>query len=795
MTERRENLVNRDLERIGVQLRTHISYLQRKILQLREASRDFEASKSLRFSYAVDFSEVYSYLFFGLNAELDLLRFPKDLRRKLFNERRIALVHLFEEVSDRIFLLPPHADELWGTLKRISREAAGGHSVWLRVEEAFCAFEPRHRKVLEMLSEGKDVGDNELADVISVIAADFDSLCASVGSIVSAHDSLNAVFRELGRLKERKRLVTSIDPLLRQCRAPLPLPQPDGCEIERLMRWLADAARKNREEARREDLRASTSREDETGKKVLSRAIDAKALISLREANAIFREFDARLVLVTRDLEILRLAREPWLAKEGFAGIEDCVRSIDGFFLDFLLRGFSNDSKCREWIQETGVLLGDMEEAALSQLRLLKRNISAGHLLQRQVDKMVANSLSDWASHINLRLSRSASQVDWYSQASKDAEAQLNPDTRVLLRNLWTFVCSPVYADASEDRIAKDWGQFLRDTMISLFVGVLGEAPARELVQLLVEDGSEEVRVFTHEPSLPGLSLVNGRHRAAFLKLRTSRAWTTKTRGKNVRNTTLELVGEIIAGGKNPEAFLVIGFVLALLGRMRDAARCIDYSLTLEGDMSRGDAYLLLGTVQRILAIDEGLVKASTLEEAFDNIRKAEAELDSTQDARLVCERASLVILFHNYHSRLVAREPTAEFSLAREDPKKLLGELRAIRQSATDEALKLRLITTEACGWATLEEPDFQSAREALSDAQELRKKSKLRGGAEVEWTSALVEAEESLAGQRIVETSEYAQRFLSWGDAGQETDGVRGSMSYAYAALLERRLKEFST
>src|SRR5215204_1441618 len=169
--------------------------LRDRINELRYSTRYVE--EDIKLYFAVDFSEVFSYLHLTREAEanvkiLGVSLDPQNLKQNVL-QYRLGLTYLFDSFNHPLYILPSHTQEMWSSLvseeteKKVSDDQAESLLEGIRT----LGGEPKQLlESLENREQSKDVSQ-ELLDFVK--SPDFAPLCVDVSEFVSWYKSAHAL--------------------------------------------------------------------------------------------------------------------------------------------------------------------------------------------------------------------------------------------------------------------------------------------------------------------------------------------------------------------------------------------------------------------------------------------------------------------------------------------------------------------------------------------------------------------------------------------------------------------------
>ncbi|HYJ85531.1 MAG TPA: hypothetical protein VEW46_05730 [Pyrinomonadaceae bacterium] len=524
--------------------------LRERLLELRYFF-DWEKEGTTLY-YAVDFSEIFSYLHRDEEDDRKVIGVSLDQQNSESNalHYRLALTHLFNSFAKPLYILPSHVLEMWSYVKtagiRIGKKP-GYEEQPNQLIEGIRSLPNEVKSLLNSLGDKTQslAASQQLLNFVK--SAEFGPLCVDVSEFVAWHkrgNVLNNLIRQ-GRLSPRISnllLVNNIDPSL--------LPEPSHEEITKIVRIF-------------ETLHA--------GRPPFATNVDARAFLVLRNLNQILAQAGIRIILITRDTQLLRvvntLAEERWFQWDE---ARRCVRGIESIFIDLTLTSTTSLDSKRKWVTESERKLGLMYESVQLTLNRMKTDTSV-QSFAAMGERVLKDTTQLWDQHINIKLSLASKAIPWLGKAFLDISKEDLPETfkpfraeYQILQNLVEYLSTNTYRDLAVEDVKNIWRGIETDCLRIGFLNLLGEEGAKKVSRILTQTfttPSGISKTILHSRRflrMPSLQLVSKTYQGKLKALRTQDK-------EQFEKMLVSLITEVVSGFDEPEDLLVMAFLLGLL--------------------------------------------------------------------------------------------------------------------------------------------------------------------------------------------------------------------------------------
>ncbi|HSS20056.1 MAG TPA: hypothetical protein VLL54_08275 [Pyrinomonadaceae bacterium] len=699
--------------------------------ELKVLSRLRERISELRFSlvyeetttlcYAVDFSEIFSYLnqedaeaVKGVGVSLD---FQNVERNSL--QHRLALTHLFNGFADTLYVLPSHMLELWTYVRsQVGKRAIDGPKAGELLEAAVRNLSPATKSLLESLGheEQPERVSQELLEFVK--SRDFGPLCVDVSNFVAWFKRGNALKKLLDEIINPRfdKLLTTHSVVLSE------LKEPSENEISKIVDVF------------------STFR---SHRNPFATRVDARAFLFLRNLNQLLARANTRLILVTRDTHLLevarRLADESWF---GWAESRQCVRGIESIFLDLILRSSPSPQTKRLWINQSEEKLAKMSdsvERTLNQIRAGEPYPS--QQLLNAGKRVLKDTIQLWDQHINVKLSLASNSVPWLGKSFRDMSDSDQTDRFVnlkdykILKNLLDYFSTATYRDIAVEDVKAIWSGIETDCLRMGFLNVLGDEGAERISNILTQTltppfGASQVLLHSKRfIKMPSLRLISKSYQDTLGSL--------NRLDKGTFDRALNpIITEIVSGSDEPEDLLVMAFFLGLLEEWNQALEVIAACKKVVGNLAADVLptkiipsevdYLSATIKQRLAQIKSDTTEAAQLYlEALKDIHQARES--NPKDARYLVSEAAVTMMYHE-STTLVCPWPLDSDMSSSEDgvlspaaAKSQLHEALNLATAGNDRRLAAIILNNLAFSEVFAELPNFEAAEEHVSAMKKL--------------------------------------------------------------------------
>jgi hypothetical protein len=530
---------------MSAQTDEHERRVSRLLADLRylRADRNFQGTTY----YATDFSEVHAYVT-PRRDEHDVVTLGL-----IDDESRyaIALNRLFTAFAEKIYLLPPHVEELQLYAAHANRDAFHAINYQDEVRNVLRELSEDDRERLIRLRGQGSQNDEDVKFAATLVKERFARYCEQVGRYQLAWSGSASVLSQLEAMVRGGSLDLNL-------RIPGVVPHDlrsliGKDEVEGIFQRIMKCSRRQ----------AANTRQ-------LSKLRDARALLWLRELNRhLFPH--ARVILVSRDTLLPLVAGELEQTQSfGWPDASTHVRGLQSIYLDLLSRA-EGDTNVDCWLDATENLLRQFQ-------------YSLGHLEPHDVIRgdIMRRAARHWDEQANLRLSLLIRLDDrWLNNVDPEPRTSRPPapdDPVALLTSLWDFVYSDRYHKFAHEQLAEAWNAVQEDSLYLVFVEQLNV----ELVDTIRSALSR------HDQQRPGV-IVRSRYsllcKLTFSDRRLQRAFDRLRRLGNSLSEVQEVFREAISVTVDcedrSEGFLFMALILAIQERWQDALRLAHQALLL----------------------------------------------------------------------------------------------------------------------------------------------------------------------------------------------------------------------
>lgn len=678
--------------------------------------------------YAVDFSEIFSYLHYDEEEDRNIIGVTLDLQdsEKNFFQYRLGLTHLFNSFASPLYILPSHTLEMWNYARSQVKAKAFTEDQAIRLFERTRSLSPDLKSLLGSLKEGdesKKISQELLAFVKS---PEFGPLCVDVSEFVNSYKKGNV----LKNLIRDGRVSTRIDNLLLDHGIKFTeLKEPSTEEVSEIFQKFPRANRY---------------------RSPFSTRVDARAFLFLRNMNRLLNPKNAQLILVTRDTHLLEIAQAIG-DNPSFEWNEarQCLRGIESIFLDLILASVSSPEAKRAWISESEGKLARMQEAVehtLAGVRFNNTQSQAVHFAQMGKN-VLKESAQLWEEHINLKLSLSSNFIPWLEHSLHEASSgQKMPESfkgfrraYQTLTNLLEYFSKETYRTAATEDVESIWKGIEIDCMSMGLLNALGQEGADTLSQILAQTlitPSGEKRTIIHSKlfhKMPSLQLVSRTYRRKLSSLRMEGS-------EEYEKILYSIITEAVSGRNKPEDFLIMAFLLGLLNEWEQALVAIEKCYELIADLPPSPSppiipsevdYFASAIKRRLAQISDDPLGATRLYiEAYKDIVRARQAIPD--DVRYLVAESASANLYRELVNKLGLETATDEAGiraglpyeiLSQSDAKMQYSRALSIAKNNGDIRMTVVILNNLAFTEVFADTPSFEEADSYIKEMDEIVK------------------------------------------------------------------------
>lgn len=549
-----------------------------------------------RIFYAVDFSELYSYINQYGDANIHSLGVGLDDsdQETSFRQHRLALEHLFNSFSDKLFLLPPYLAEVWGYGKNNQELENHYRNNLAGAQEFLTALDETELEFLQNLPSTAELSPVQKEKLLQIVKDDFETICDEATGFLAWQQqafSLRSLFKE-------NKVSSALEEIL-------------GSEESSLLM----------EPTVREESQVFTCFPREVIKrKFYQKLIDARAIVYLEKINRLLAPRSEKLLLVTRDSS-MRDALVTLDSQKDYNSLKlsDFLRDPETIFFDLILLGTSPDKKL-DWLNDSVNELRKIEDQLVKMI-----NPDESPMDRKSIDYRIAESnetilqttFKRWDERINLQLSLASREINWLNDAVFSSAAhysdQSNEAARKLasVRNLFVFIKqNQEFETDAVSEVEKIWQDIIFDTLRIQFLRLFKTTNLEPIGEILAS------KLFTTQgggvllppssslmPYIEFTSLIYDERLAAFRH--------NASRSDHSTADVKALVVEVTTGIAEPEDFLFMAFILGILEFWQESLQTIEEvwkfppEIFTKFSFDQAQAYYFRGFVKRKLGENE----------------------------------------------------------------------------------------------------------------------------------------------------------------------------------------------
>lgn len=699
---------------------TNLKKYRAKFERLRHCLTDLQtdvadAGNNRKIYYAIDFSELYSYLnqysaksFNALGVALE----PSD-KVTTSRQHRLALEHLFNSLSDKLFILPPYVIEMWAYSK--NRTGLEDHYFALRgdAQNLLAGLDASQLEFLQRLESGSVLSEDEKKKLLEIVKHEFEAICAEATSFVAwRHQAVN-----LKNLLQTKKISTEMDEILPDSETAPPF-QPNLQEEAEVFQCFPKNVRH----------------------KYYQKRIDSRAIIYLRKINETLSKRSEKLLLITRDSSMREAVEELSRNDVHYPQLAAYLRDPETVFFDLILQGKPTEKKL-DWLNESVNELRNIEDQLVEIINVSHHSdrTRLNYPLAEPKEAVLKNTFKGWDERINIQLSLASKTVEWLggrAEIELPAEGD-DPEIQTKItsiKNLFAFIkSSESFETDAISEVRKIWQDItyesLRIKFLDLFKPVALESIGNVLADRLFDSRTVS---FLLPPSASIMPFIKFTSEVYEQRLEEFRKNNKINRSKNdLRN----LIVEATTGIAEPEDFLFMAFILGILELWKESHQMIEEVLTFDpvklekNNFDLSQAYYFRGFIRRKKGerSDDLSYEIIHYEYAFYDIQTALEE--KREDPRYLKEYGAIV-LFYEESWRLLERSEDYRYNILSirgrnkdlnlECAKEYLRkgwEIQKDRYMLSDDTrLKIEILNNIVYAEVISENPNFETTEPLLS-------------------------------------------------------------------------------
>lgn len=666
-----------------------------------------------RILYAVDFSELYSYVAPGEDA--DIVHAGPDFDEAMHARHvRLGLEHLFRSTADTVYMLRPHVEELYNYVRRQTPSAAHAARARGQIERWWEQLDADEQALLERAAGGGRLNDHARERLVELVRGNFERVCYEAAEIVAWQTSGLPRLREL---VDQGHLVWGMSAGLAAVGVTgLDLGTLDPASVQPIHDALTEGA---------------------SGPQ-WSRVRDARALLALRTLEERTPD-DVRVVLVTRDQKMRAAVDRLGAEDPVWQAVRTRFRSLETQLLSLTLAGARSPRQRLVWINETDDMLREMEDAVGRVARRRGVSQTDAHL-DELAERLRISTMSLWEEHLSLRLGQAAVTLDWL-EGMLDEQTARDEQAADVGRALWTFVKSDRFQERADSVMSSLRDELMLEAMRMLFAAILG--PRLERVMWALTAGSQVVKrgerrhvaVATERRRYQMrcvLEFASPQYREALRRLK---RWHDQAEDRlgEIRTVFLERVDEAVRSEPDSEGVLFMAFVFGMLDLWEEAALLAQHCRPPANRVAASEALYFQAFAERKLG-ERAKSDAEALqryEGAWSRVREAAGKRAARvrhdrPEPRYLKEEATIALLFHeaqNPARYAVTHEPTpaplgGPGAVTVPEAIALLERAAAAAEHARDERLLIEIHNNLAYILVQLDPPQVDRAGRHISVA-----------------------------------------------------------------------------
>lgn len=714
---------------LDIELEEELSALKKlreRVNELRYAMDYFDKETTLY--YAVDFSEIFSYLHYDEEDDRNIIGVTLDLQdqERRFLQYRLALTHLFNSFADTLYVLPSHTIEMWAYARTQARKKGVTEDQAARLLERTRSLNPDLKVLLDSLKDKAQSPKISHQLLTFVKSSEFGPLCVDVSEFVNSYKRGNV----LRNLIANGRISTRTDSILRKHGITFAeLKEPSEDEISQVFNKFPPVVKK---------LRPFSTR------------VDARAFLFLRNINQLLTRANARMILITRDTHLLEIAQS--IGNDSPLGWNDArqsLRGIESIFLDLILTSSPSRESKRRWVLESDLKLATIQDSLQRSLNQIHRDrsYSVSPPLASVGKRVLNDTVQLWDQHINVKLSLASTFMPWLGETFQKISSHDDlPETFKTFRheyqtltNLLEYFSTPTYRSVAGQDIEAIWNGIEMDCIRMGLLNILGKEGAERISQIFAQTlttPSGDSKTILHSKrffKMPSLQLVSKKYRDKLKLLQTANT-------DEYEKALVSIIREAVSGFNKPEDFLIIAFLLGLLDEWHQAFEVMEKCRQVIADLPPSslldriippEVDYFSSAIKRRLAQMSGdtATEAKLYLDAYDDITNARNA--APDEPRYLVAEAATAMLYHELLKR-VGSDAGVSFY-----PPKILSEAEAKAQSKraldllpTDEVrLRAVILNNLAFGAVLADNPSFEEAEfyirqidEAIKNADEVQ-------------------------------------------------------------------------
>ncbi|HEX8733934.1 MAG TPA: hypothetical protein VF721_01335 [Pyrinomonadaceae bacterium] len=700
--------------------KSNLKIYREKLERLRNCLTDLQdditdVSKGHRLFYAIDFSELYAYLNQQENKTVYGVGLEDSDSETSSRQHRLALEHLFNTLSEKLFILPPYVIEIWSYGKSRSQLGEHFHDRRLDAQKLLAELSSEDVEFLQTLNSETLLTEEKKKRLLGIVKENFEKICYEA----THFDTWREQAVNLQNLFRDKKISSEISEILSEAETGQIEPPTIQEETEVFQCFPRSATRK----------------------KFYQKMVDSRAIIYLREINEVLARRTEKLLLITRDNSV-RNAIETIadLKKSDYSGLLRCLRNPETVFFDLILCGKTVDKKL-EWLNES------INELYAIEKQLIQIINSSGNWEKETYyntfavskENVLKTTFARWDERINLQLSLASKVVGWLGKS--DFVSRIENDESEVAKKLESIKKLFLFIKSNEDfeadtisEVKKIWQNITYERIRIQFLNFFKREDLENIGIILAEKLLDsETGSFLLPPSssiMPVIkftSPIYDQRLYEFNKKNNRSAYSTE-------DLTV-LIVEATTGRVEPEDFLLMAFLLGILELWKEAFQIIEETLRFEARIHEknnfdvSQAKYFRGFIQRKLGENEENLdkEIEYYEYAFNDISEA---LKLNSDDPRYLKEIGAIILFYEEAWRQFERAEDFQYSNLAERGKLKELNLEAAKeylvtawkfqkdkyQISDDARLKIEILNNIIYAEVISPNPDLEMAEQMLS-------------------------------------------------------------------------------
>lgn len=666
--------------------------------------------------YAIDFSELYSYLnqYNGENVRaLGVGLEPSD-EKNSFQQHRLALEHLFNSLSDKLFLLPPYVIEIWAYSKNNTKLDDHYYLRRSAAPNLLATLDTSELEFLQGLKSGRVLSDDQKKRVLEIVKQDFESICVEATNFIAWRQqavNLQSLFQAGKISPEISEILLGED---------TPLEKPSHQEEAEVYQCFS---------------------KNLLSRKYYQKLIDSRAIIYLRNINEALSKRSEKLLLITRDISMREVVKRlDSLEGTHFPQLLTYLRHPETVFFDLILQGEPIDKKI-VWLNESVDELKKIEGQLFGIINNTHNfdRTRFGNRFAEPKEEILKNTFKRWDERINLQLSLASKTVNWLGWADDDNLITESRDPEIekkinSIKNLFVFIKSnEAFETDAVSEVKKIWQDIIYESLRIQFLGLFKTVALEGIGNILVDKlfDSRKEGSFLLPPSMsvmPFIKFTSPVYERRLKELRKNRKISPSI--NDLRN----LIIEATTGIAEPEDFLFMAFILGILELWEQSFQMIEEVLRFDpliiekNKFDLSQAFYFRGFIKRKLGENSEDISYEIMhyEYSFDDIHTA---LGIKEDDPRYLKEYGAVVLFYQEAWRQLERSEDYSYNalsirgrhedLNLEQAKECLRKGWEIQKDrnllADDTRLKIEILNNIVYAEVISDSPNFEGTEPLL--------------------------------------------------------------------------------